>query len=272
MFLKRTSPNLTSGLAARGLEFGDQGVHAQIISHEPILNQVKPCGTCDHDPLSPVFYVPPSHHQKRPNILDQAIHAIEKAYYKPKHILAKLFKPHERIKKSPRREAIIRVLQVMLQFMDIETLELGFYSNNGNFIRLDVKYIAKQARITGIRAKRALGDIIRSGYVESIKQMKKTSEGRYISFTSIRKFTANFFMDLGVEYMRFFSAREWKRKRNEKKLLKNARSKFKDILHSVNKFAKTTSNKNGSAIRQLLSKIDDTAKTLQQALIKNKLE
>lgn len=272
MFLKRTSPKLTTDLAAGGLDFGDKtSFHEEIISHDSAQKQEKPSGTCDHDPLEPSFYIPPSKHKKRPNIIDEAIRAIEKAYFKPKQILSKLFKP-QRVKKSSRREAIIRVLQVMLQFMDMETLEVGFYSNNGNFIRLDVNYIASQARISLIRAKRALGDILRSGYMETTRQKKKTLDGLYKSFTSIRKFAVSFFMDLGIEYLRFFSAREWKRKRNEKILIKHARKKLKGIIKSAIVLAEKNSIKESALIRRMLTMVDNAIKTFQQAFLKAKLE
>lgn len=272
MFLKRTSPNLMPTLVGSSLEIGEiDPFHAEIIPLETKIKQAKPCGTCDHDVIKPVFYTPPEHHKPRPSIINEALRALESSYFNPKKLLAKLFKKNK-IKKSPRREAIIRVLQVMLQFMDMETLEVGFYDNDGHFIRLDVEYIAKQAKITLIRAKRALGDILASGYLEVSRQVKKLDSGRYISFASIRKFTVGFFMDLGVDHFKFFSAREWKRKRNEKKLLKQARGKFKNILKSVTTLAKKSSNKNQSLVRKTIVLVEDTAKALQKAFKQASLE
>lgn len=265
MFLKRTSPNLCATLAG-GLEFGDQyPFQVKIVQPETTQKQAKPCGTCEHNRKQLRSYIPPSHHVARPSIIEQAKSALAKAFFKPKKILSKLFYVKHYTKRSQRREAIILVLQVLLQFMDMDTLEIGWYTGDGAFIRLDVDYIAKQAKISLSRAKRALQAITKAGYLESTRQYTRDDDERFVGLTAIRKLTPLFFADLKVDHFQFFSAREWKRKRNEKKLLKYARKKFQSIIKSVTDLAKQASNKHSSLIRKTLFMVEETAKIISNA-------
>lgn len=270
MFLKRTSPNLVP--LAGSLEIGDKkSFQAEIVPLGTTKKQQKPSGYCVHDALKPIFYTPPVHHKKRPGIIEEAKSLLENAYHKPKKILAKLFH-NKKKKKSSRREAIIRVLQVMLQYLDMETLEIGFYDNSSTFVRLDVNYIARQANIAVIRAKRALSDIMKAGYLEAKRQFKQDEDKRYFALTSIRKFTVAFFMELGIGHFKFFSAREWKRKKNEKHLLKQGRGKLKRIIQSVIKLSSKASNKDDSLLRKTLQMIEEASKALQHAALYSQRE
>lgn len=269
MFLKRTSPNLVLTLAG-GLEVGDRNpLQAKIVTPVTTEKQVKPCGTCDHNRKQPRSYVPPSHHKPRPSVIGEMQAQLNRAFFRPKKILQKMFlmehSGKKKKKKSQRREACILVLQVLLQYMDMDTLEIGFYTDAGSFIRLDVDYIAKQAKISQSRAKRALRNISEAGYLESDQQYKRDDDERFIGLPAIRKLTPLFFADLKVDHFKFFSAREWKRKRNEKKLLKHAREKFRFIIKSVTNLGKKASNKNSSLIRKTLLMVEETAKIVANA-------
>jgi hypothetical protein len=149
-----------------------------------------------------------------------------------------------------------------MHYLDLETLELGFYSDSGSFIRLDVDYIARHAKIAPIRAKRALRDIIQAGYLESTKQYKRDQDERFIGLPSIRKISPSLFIDLKIDHFKFFNARENKRKRNEKKLVKHARKMFHGIIKSVTDISKKASNKHNSIIKKTLLMVEETAKAI----------
>jgi hypothetical protein len=259
MLLKRTSPNLLIPLPGT-VEFGDKDVQAVTIPHERHKTQIAYHGTCDHKKLAPVFYTPPAHHRKRPDIITQLLKAIQNTYRKSK-LLAKLFYRKQKVH-SQRREAIIRVLQVMFQYMDLETLEVGFYNEIGDFIRLDITKIASYANVSLIRAKRALGDITAAGYLTTIRQYKKTDDGQKIGVTAIRKISHQLFSDLGIDHFAFFTAQEWKRKRNEKKIAKKNSQKLRSLYNMINSVTDKTTHKTYSAIRKASVLLDQVSKEI----------
>jgi hypothetical protein len=175
--------------------------------------------------------VPPSQHQKRPEIIAQAMSALERTYKKAK-TLCKLFYRKQKIH-SQRREAIIRVLQVLIHYMDLETLEVGFFNATGDFIRLDMAKIASYAKISPIRAKRAIRDIHNAGYLRTIRQYKETDDGRKIGKTAIRTLSQSLFRDLKIDHMSLFKAIEWKRKRNEKMLAKKNKQRLYALMNAI---------------------------------------
>lgn len=228
MFLKRTSPNNCTPLVGRSVEFGDTIplTTGAILTACHTPDQAIDIGNMR---TLPVFFTPPAHHKKRPSVIEQAKRSLENAYNRSKKILSKMFYV-ERQKRSERREAIVCVLQVILHYLDLDTLEVGFHDNRGTFIRLDVNYIAKQANITPQRVKRALRDIATAGYIETVKQYKRDEDGRYIGLPAIRRISPSLFIDLGIDHQQFFSSREYKRKREEKAASKRGKKMFRAII------------------------------------------
>lgn len=222
MFPKRTSPSLVNlCLAAGETRYGDLNTTAQTLSH--CIQKAQ---------LFAPFYTPPDHHKKRPPILIQAYNLLESTYEKPKKILSKLFSP-VRQKNSQRREAIITVLQVMIHFVDLETLELGFYNENAKFVRLDIEKIAEYAKLSVIRTKRAMSDILKSGYVTAKRQAKTNEDGDIRARPSIRKFSIQFFADLGINLLSLAAARHYKLKKNAKLLFDYSKKKLKKIIKAI---------------------------------------
>lgn len=274
MFLKRTSPKLTIGFAACALDFGDKyQFNEEIISHDAIENQVTNCGTSDSLSNQNIFtlhtecnqnalkvYAPPSHHKKRPSIIEDAKTALEKSYKKAK-LLAKLFYRKQKVH-SQRREAIIRVLQVMLHYMDLETQEVGFYNDLGDFIRLDTAKIAQYANVSLIRANRVIRDIRDAGYLSTIRQYQETDEGRKMGMPAIRKISQSLFRDLKIDHLSLFRAIEWKRKRNEKKLAKKNKARLRALLGSVSNITNKVSHQATSEIRKAAILLEHVAKEI----------
>ena len=95
------------------------------------------------------FSFHPSNHKRRPPVLDRAIDQWEVVYRKAKKFFRKLATtPSDgRQVRSERREAIAAVSQVLLHYLELSTLKVGFYVGLNKFIHLDIEYIAKKANL-----------------------------------------------------------------------------------------------------------------------------
>jgi hypothetical protein len=221
-----------------------------ILNDQATKTQAKLSGNrCGHVPDAPRFYCRPAHHKSRPSLLEEAIEKLTAGYKRPKRFLRKLFDLHPkgRLKRSERREAIASVSQVLLHYLELETLQVGFYTLPNVFVSLDLKYIAKQAGLSLLRARRAINDLVKAGYVKLLRQFNKNEEGQFKGLASIRELTASFFSDLGIDSHHLFFLREWKRKKQEKALAKQGKKKLRGILQAAvflgKKIAPTTTKK-----------------------------
>lgn len=262
MFQKRTSPTSSSGFAGTGLKIGEiklfDGYNFPI---EQPQRQGKPRGACNHQRKQPSFYVPPMNHKNRPVVIKEAINALKQTYKHAK-LLPDLFYRKQKVH-SQRREAIIRVLQVMLHYMDLETLEVGFFNSAGEFIRLDTAKIAQYADLSLIRTNRAISDITRAGYLTSIRQYKTTIDGHKIGITSIRTISRKLFTALKIDHFSLFYAIERKRKRNEKILAKKNGEKLNILIKSFSHTIKTnTSNISSSPMRRAAMLLERTTQEI----------
>lgn len=211
---------------------------------------------CGHNPKYPRFYIRPENHKKRPPVLEKAISALSRSYKFPKKILKSISSvhPQNRLKRSERREAIISLSQVLLHYIDLETLKVGFNKDHGKFLYLDIKYIANKAGISLTRAKRAATDLVKAGYLEVKKQFDHDENGVFKGLPSIRKLSVQFFIDLGLDISALFFSREWKRKKQEKVDSKKSRGTMSKMFKSVLSFSpKKVLSSNSHAGKSLLS-------------------
>jgi hypothetical protein len=243
MLLKTNIPETTQCLAGLSVEFGDRHSLDRLILNDQAtkLQAVRPIvigNHCGHVPNDPRFYHRPENHKRRPAVIEMAISALMSAYGFPKKFLQKLLdlNPSKRRKRSERREAMGSVAQVMLHYIDLTTLRVGFYDASGKFIPLDLKYIAKKAGISVIRAKRAIADLEKAKYAKITRQFNKKEDGTFQGTPSIREVSVQFFIDLGIDIQRLFFAREWKRKKQEKERKKKTYKKLKGMLQAVTSF------------------------------------
>ncbi|HJY21776.1 MAG TPA: hypothetical protein VJ279_02755, partial [Hanamia sp.] len=128
--------------------------------------------------------------------------------------------------------------------------------------------IASYAKITEIRAKRAIHDITEAGYLTTIRQYKITDDGRKIGQTAIRTISRSLFRDLNIDHLSIFKASEWKRKRNEKKLAKKNKARLRELLGSVGKLADKTTSSSFSAIRKATVLLEHVAKEIMPIIHK----
>lgn len=243
MFIKTNIPETTMSLVAY-VDFGDQMFDQDEIILNDRTNQIQAIisgNRCGHMPDAPRFFSPPNHHKRRPTVLDRAIDMWEVVYRKAKKFFKKLATTHDdgRQVRSERREAIAAVSQVLLHYLELSSLRIGFYAGN-KFIHLDIEYIAKKAGLSFSRAKRAITALAKAGYIKISRQYKKKEDGTFDGEPSIREIAVQFFIDLGMDVHKLFFAREWKRKQEEKKRAKESLKKLKGMIQGVTSFRKKT--------------------------------
>jgi len=277
MFIKTNIPETTQCFAGRHVDFGDKP------SDQPILadrtNQIQAVITgnrCGHSPDAPRSYLRPVHHNERPSILEEALNkAIECFYHKPKKFLQKLWQLHCNLRqqRSERREAIASVLQVVFHYVELETLRVGLFTPDGEFISLDLKYIAKKAGISVIRAKRAMDDLISAGYVEAIRQREKKEDGTFKGLPSIRTVKPILFGDLGLDMVQLNFLREWKRKKNEKAAIKKSRKRMGEIFRAAGTYTKNivTKTKNVFKPKDTDKKVEQKKSLISKAMALHRL-
>ena len=240
MFLKTNIPETTRCFVGDLVDFGDR------LSDQPILadrtNQIQAIVTgnrCGHSPDAPRFFSPPESHKRRPAVLDRAIDQWEVVYRKAKKFFKKLATSHidGRQVRSERREAIAAVSQVLLHYLELSKLRVGFYVGLNKFIHLDIEYIAKKANLSFSRAKRAITALAEAGYIKITRQYKKKEDGTFNGEPSIREIAVQFFVDLGMDVQKLFFARDWKRKKEENAKAKDALKKLKGIVQAVTSFS-----------------------------------
>jgi hypothetical protein len=193
---------------------------------------------CGHAPDAPRFFNRPDRHKPRPSILENAIEKLKDVYRRPKKFFGRLatFHPHDRQKRSERREALASVSQVLLHYLELSTLRVGFYADPNKFIPLDLHYIAKKAGISVTRAKRAIADLAKAGYIKVSRQFNKKDDGTFKGLPSIREIAVQFFIDLGIDVQKLFFTREWKRKKEEKAQAKSTAKKLGGLIKAVTSF------------------------------------
>ncbi len=204
----------------------------------PVLENtpVFPQNFCDHSQKNPKLFLVPSNHKPRAKIVQETDKKLVKAYAKPKLSLKTLqFHDASGHKvKSQRREAAVTLLQVMNYYQDDSTGRIGRSVANGTFGDYSLKMLASKAGLQIRRAKRAMKDIVRAGYLKVIKQWFKDPETGVIKgLPSIRSFLPKFFIDLDVKggiWEKWFTQRGWAKAREDKKLSKEDRKRSRAMM------------------------------------------
>lgn len=226
-------------------------IHQIDVSQPPLSKNY-----CNHVPFAPKLFVIPSTHKPRSKIVQETNKQLAKAYAKPKSALKTLQFHDEsghRVK-SQRREAAISLLQVMNYYQDDATGRIGRLQDDGRFRDMGLKNLALRAGLKFKRAKRAMKDIVRSGYLKVIKQfIRDPDTGKVIGLPSIRSFLPKFFTDLDISgslWTKIFSQRQYAKERADKKITKQNKKTsrammglLKETIGSIGGKAKSTANK-----------------------------
>lgn len=196
---------------------------------------------CGHIPLEPRFFNSPPFHKKRPTILNKAISSLETVYRKSKQFMNKLCTTHPngRYVRSERREAVIVVSQVLMHYVHLSSLRIGFYTSWDKFKNLTLNTIIQKSGLNESRVKRAIKDLIKAGYLKVTRQyLKDEDENVTQGFPSIREVSPLFFHDLGMDMGKLALARDWKRKKEEKEQAKEGFKKLRGFVRGVSSFTK----------------------------------
>ena len=218
---KQTSPNISIPFAGSEIKFGGNSTE-EILPQKADAAQAISRNKCGHNPGSPKNYLRPQNHQKRPPYLERAISQTSNAYYFPKKLLTRLNFQDQQQKRSERREACCVVMQTLLHYLELETLTVGYFKNDGVFFHPDIDDIANIAGIKPMRVKRALWDLSRAGYIKVTAREK---------LASIREVCIQYFRDLKMDLSKLNLARSWKRKKAES----NVKGSFNGLVKPIKK-------------------------------------
>ena len=212
---------------------------AKIITQDTGCQPVLPPNFCDHSLNQPkLFKVPPTH-KPRAKIVQETLKRLMDAYHAPKRSL-KTLQFHDDTGhqvRSQRREAAIALLQVMVYYQDDATGRIGRQVDDGAFRDLSLAKLAKYADIAYRRAKRALEDIVRAGYLQVTRQFLRNPEtGEVRGLPSIRKFLPKLFTDLAVDgsvWTKWYTQRDYARNREAKKTTKQQKKRSRALMGLV---------------------------------------
>jgi hypothetical protein len=132
--------------------------------------------------------------------VQKLLNRIKKIYKNPDEWLPhlRLTTPKCRKKRTERVEAVCRVLGAGVYLTDLGSLQVGVADGQGRVKSLTVKTIAKYAKLSYSRTKRAIKDLIKAKYFESDKVVKRHAPNVFESFPSIKKLTRKLFYHLKI--------------------------------------------------------------------------
>ena len=180
-------------------------------------DHLKPFGNwCNHISHAPKFYLQPEQHGTRPDVLVEAQESLEQFYWQPKSYLEHLIltRDSNRQQRTEAREAVSKVLGVILHYLDLATMRVGVPNEDGSFHSFTMKDIAlridwrtradnkdPKLKDKGVkRVWRAMKVLKKAGYISISKRCKKVfeEEQKYRGLPAIRCVMTSLFHDLKV--------------------------------------------------------------------------
>lgn len=153
-----------------------------------------------------------------------------------------------RTMRKEQRESIAKVLQVLFEYLDLNTLCVGFYHKEANvFVHLSLNFLAKKANLSLRRTQRAMTWLYQSGYVTGFRQsLYNEDEDVYYHKPSIRRINPKLLLDLGITEIALEGARARSKGRFEKSIIESlikekiSKSKFNSQAggHNITSFIK----------------------------------
>ena len=215
---------------------------------------------CGHDPELPRYFEPSQEHKLRPSVIQYAINNLKNFYSNPTKWLKslRLTRSSVRQERSEAREADASVLGVILHYVDLSSLRVGFHDNAGDFIALDMRFLARQVgwrtkeddekdierikkglnpREKGIkRLWRSIARMKKAGYLTVHEQFKiqkvEGEETKYKGLAAIRTLSRKLFIELGISDLHL----DRKRKEASKRL----KEKKREYLTKIEKLVKSS--------------------------------
>lgn len=126
-----------------------------------------------------------------------------------------------RTMRHDQRQAISKLLHVLLRYLDLKTMQIGFYHDESQtFVHLTLEFLAKKANLPLRRAQRALSWLYESGYVSGFRQSSfDIQTGEYTHKPSIRKVNEKLLFDLGITTYALQKARKRSSQQQQRKML-----------------------------------------------------
>lgn len=149
---------------------------------------------------------------------------------------------------SARREACILLMSSISRHTELSSMRVGFPSLEG-FVHLTVNVLAKHAGISISRAKRALKDLHRGGFLSLHRRYDLDKEtGRYKGLASVKKLNIDVFSLLGLKKQLIKArglayTRLKKQENKEKKITVADQMRTKILFKGISQTTKNNSSK-----------------------------
>ena len=163
---------------------------------------------CGHRPHHPQAFVPPENHRHRPGDAVWGLSIRMFDYYIDPEILPPLNNLTGSLKKngevrrqrSERREAIIRVLAVMLHYLDQATLLIGIPDEAGKIQPISQKFIAERADISIRQVQEACADLQNAGIIKTFRRAQRCKRKKrgYRGLPALRVVSPHIFKAFGL--------------------------------------------------------------------------
>lgn len=207
---------------------------------------------CGHDKTSPLAKPKRGKDPKKPLSIEIPI---KNLYVYAKDLnspyLSRLKHPNDRRRRSELRDIIALFNQALLECVDLCTLQIGNWQENGEFSPLPIEYfkdninthLPELQMLRDKRVQRFLKAMKKAGYIETYEIKLVDKNGEYFSLAAIRRYTPQFFYDLGVSQAQLAKDRAYR----ERKLIEQSKKHTSEvwrIRERENVLHRTTQKKN----------------------------
>lgn len=248
-------------------------------SHNQISNrsEVKlPSQILGSKPLESLYFTPNIKHKRRPDVIQWANEKLKMFYVEPGTCLKSL----SQIRESSRKMRVegrlntVKVLGVLLHYVELASLRVGVPKENGEFISFSMKWFAKQIGLRtdlddridkerinngkrpanrGVKTVwRIINELKKAGYItvheRYFKEQDNNGEEHYSGRAAIRRLTPKLFNDLGISAVKL----EQKRKEAAKRLKAKYR-KYQEQIESELNILDNLKSKLGMMFKSVVS-------------------
>lgn len=104
----------------------------------------------------------------------------------------------ERQVRSEGRESIIQVMAAIGLSTDLTTMLIGNPSADG-FYNFSWEQVREKTHLTKNRFDRAIGKIIRKGFVKTTQARQRQPDGSWLTYVAVKKVSISLFVELGID-------------------------------------------------------------------------
>lgn len=206
---------------------------------------------CGHDPRHPRFelQVKGTRAKPFPHLIQRLLDGLEGLYND-----RALFPELGPRKRSERIEAMVLVAKAIARNTDRLTLRSGRRLDDGTFVGITMKTIARWARLNVQRAFRALWDLRDAGYVDLYQPIEERKDGSRRGLAGIRRITKKLFARCGLDQkLRRERKKLWEQQRREQHVETIAERQRLRRLHRENRRAAQLTERTTDQLAEKLS-------------------